>query len=246
MSLRSRGLCRQLFLTACGIGIATVSALAQPVPSTSPSTAPATAPAAAKKPTVDQLLPKDAVTLNFKDVTLKEALDTIGEKYGISVRNVYDLVSRQDDPDAVGEPIRITLVNKSMTARQAIAMINGSLLLMGYTISENVTGDPPKVVLTVIQSGRRDTTGIQVYFGQDPAEIPEGPQMRTQVMTLTRVKASDAKEYLLAAMGLPADSDVISVNETARQLVITDTATHVRQAAGLLLVLERMAARETK
>jgi hypothetical protein len=180
-------------------------------------------------------------------VTLKEALDAVGEKYGITVRNVYDLVSRVDDPEDIGQPVRITLVNARMTAREAITLMNGSLLLMGYTISENVSnGDPPKVVLTVIQSGRRDTTGIQVYFGTDPTEIPEGPQIRTQVMTLGKVKPSDAKEYLLTAMGLPADSDIITVNETARQLVITDTSTHVRQAAGLLLVLEKMAARENK
>jgi len=193
------------------------------------ATAPATqAPATAKKPTVEELLAsRKPVSFDFSVAPMKDVLDFVAKSYGVEIVNNYPLTDR------------ITLQFADLDARQAINILNSSILALGYTIIESVRGDPAHVVLTVVPTKADAGTLVPVYYGTDPDRIPEGDARRTQVMAFNAVDPQKAKDALVSVIGKQAE---ITVNPSNKTIIITDTASHVHIAAALLQMLDKQAA----
>jgi type II secretory pathway component GspD/PulD (secretin) len=73
----------------------------------------------------------------------------------------------------------------------------------------------------------------------DPEKIPEGDEVRTQVIALKNLDLAKARDVVASVLAKNAD---ITVNTDRRTLIITDTATHVHSAVTVLQILENQAA----
>jgi type II secretory pathway component GspD/PulD (secretin) len=203
---------------------------AQSVPSSAAATMVAvttSAPApAASRPTVADLLTHKTATLEFHDATISAMMDSISKTYDIDIFNTYDLKGL------------VTMKSEDTSARQAINSLNSTILALGYTLVESVRGDPPRIVLTVVPTRSDAGALMPVFYGSNPDLIPEGTDMRTQIMTFTGLDPDKVKTLLSAVIGRQAQLDV---NSGARTITLTDTGSHVHAAAALLQALEKQA-----
>jgi type II secretory pathway component GspD/PulD (secretin) len=94
-------------------------------------------------------------------------------------------------------------------------------------------------VLTIVPTKTDAGTLVPVYYGNDPAQIPEGDARRTQVLTFDAVDPDKARDMIVSVVGKQAE---ITVNPSTKTIIITDTGTHIHTAAALLQALEKQAA----
>ncbi len=210
-----------LALVSCGVSLGqTDSAPATSAPATN-------AGAPAKKPTVDELLSaKKPAAFDFTVAPMKDVMDYIAKSYDIEIVNNYPLTDR------------VTMQFGDLSAREAVNILNSSVLALGYTIIESVRGEPGHVVLTVAPIKVDAGTLVSVFYGTDPDKIPEGEARRTQVMTYKAVDPQKASDTIVSVVGKQAE---ITVNPATKTIIITDTASHVHTAAALLQMLEKQA-----
>jgi hypothetical protein len=190
-------------------------------PSTAPSTTTATAP---KKATVAELLAtRPAAPLHLSNTSIPNALKIVGKTYDLDIINNYEFAG-------------VVFINyDSLSARQAIDALNAAIAGVGYTIVESVRGQNPRVVLTVVPT-RVDAGAVRpVFEGNDPEKIPEGLDIRTQIMPFGKTDPDKLRTFLAAVIDRDAP---LTINPTTKTITITDTSTHVRAAAKLLQLLE--------
>jgi type II secretory pathway component GspD/PulD (secretin) len=216
-------------VTAVFLGFA-AGGLAQTLPASDAATMVAvttSAPASSTShPSVADLLPRKTATLEFHDATITAMMDSIAKTYDIDIFNTYDLKGL------------VTMKSEDTTARQAINSLNSTILALGYTLVESVRGNPPRIVLTVVPTRSDAGSLMPVFYGSNPDLIPEGTEMRTQIMTFTGLDPDKVKTFLSAVVGRQAQLDV---NSGARTITLTDTGSHVHAAAALLQTLEKQA-----
>ena len=157
---------------------------------------------------------------------MKEVLDYIATSYDLDIINNYPLTDR------------VTMQFGELRAREAINLLNSTVLALGYTIVESVRGDSGRVVLTVTPIKVDAGTLVSVFYGTDPDKIPEGEARRTQVMTFKAVDPQKATDTIVSVVGKQAE---ITVNPSTKTIIITDTASHVHTAAAVLQMLEKQA-----
>jgi type II secretory pathway component GspD/PulD (secretin) len=189
----------------------------------SPSTAPATQPTPAS---IDDLLPKNRAVLDFSDQSLADIVDAVNKSYGLKIIDPFKL------QDHVTMKIR-----EPMSARDAISILDQTLIPLGYTVLAEVRGNPPALQLRI--STTTTQRGVPVYSGGDSASIPLGDNLRTQVIPLVAIDPDRARETITPVLDKSAD---IVINNINHSLIITDTATHIHTAAALIEVLEKQAA----
>jgi type II secretory pathway component GspD/PulD (secretin) len=214
------------------------AALVASPPATTPATLPpptTTAPAAvtaasaAKKPSVDELLAfRPKAHLRFQGEPIPSVLSSIARTYD------FDLVIA-DDYKLAGI---VTMDFDNMSARDALNSINGTIVALGYTFVESVRGQPPRVVVTIVPTRTDAGTVIPVFHGSDPEQIPEGGDLRTQIMPFNKTEPEKLQTFLTAMV---AKDVKIAINPGNKTVTITDTSTHVRAAAKLLQLLESQA-----
>jgi type II secretory pathway component GspD/PulD (secretin) len=198
-----------------------------PATASAPTTAPKTTTSApATQPTVAELLSRKTATFDFNDVTIPDLMDYISKTYDLDVFNTYDLKGL------------VTMKTDRVTARQAINSLNSTILALGYTLVESVRGNPPRVVLTVVPTRANAGSLVPVYYGTNPDKIPEGLEMRTQIMTFSGIDADKVRTYLSAVISPQAD---IQISASSKTITLTDTGSHVHAAASLLQTLEKQA-----
>jgi type II secretory pathway component GspD/PulD (secretin) len=229
-----------------GMVLCGASVLAVP-PATAPATLPASAPAtvattsapAVKKPSVEELLAtRPAAPLHFTRTPITAVLQALGKTFALEVVNNYKFTTVIKDPvTKVEQELEniITVNFDSISARDAINSVNGTIVALGYTIVESVRGDPPSVVLTIVPTRTDAGKLISVYRGNDPEQIPEGDTLRTQIMSYNNTDPDKLRTFLTAVVGKDAK---ITINPGNQTVTITDTSTHILAAAKLLKVLE--------
>jgi type II secretory pathway component GspD/PulD (secretin) len=193
------------------------------------STREATATAAmtsATRPTVAELLSHKTATFDFNDATIPELVEFISKTYDMDIFNTYDLKGL------------VTMKSDKVNARQAINSLNSAILALGYTVVESVRGNPPRIVLTIVPTRSDAGSLVPVFYGSNPDKIPEGTEMRTQIMTFTGIDPEKVRTYLSAVIGSQAD---MQVNAASKSITLTDTGSHVHAAASLLQTLEKQA-----
>jgi type II secretory pathway component GspD/PulD (secretin) len=195
-------------------------------PATAAAAVAATAPAT--KPSVDELLAaRKPAPFDFSAAPMIDVMDYVSRSYDLDIVNNYPLTDR------------VTMQFAHLSAREAINILDSSILPLGYTLIESVRGDPARVVLTVAPTKLDAGRLMPVFYGNDPDQIPEGEAQRTQVMTLKAVDPQKAHDTLVAVLGKQAE---ITINPSNKTIIIADTSTHVHMAAALLQMLEKQAA----
>ena len=219
-----------LLAMALAVGGMGAAALAQTAPG-----APATAPAAtagsttrAKRPPLAEVLSRKKVDLDFELVSPSDVLEYLGKSYDAQVENAF----RKQLTD------RLTIKRTNVDAMEALNLLNLGIQSMGYSVVPTVrTNDgTPQVVLTVVQI--KDSAGKQapVFTGMDPAKIPEGNELRTQIITVKFMDLEKARDLIIAPLSQDASLNIDPDNKT---LIVTDTSTHIRSLVNILQVLDK-------
>lgn len=221
-----------MVLAVGGMAVATFGQTApQGAPPTNAATRPA--PTAAsdpasrpRRPTVAEVLSKKKVKFEFAAATANEVLAFMGQQFDAKIENAF--AQELDD--------RLT-INTELSATEAINILNSGLQPKGYSVSPSVRTDEgtPRLVLTLLQIKADAGDLTQVFVGMDPAAIPEGNEMRTQIMTVKNVDLEKYKDMITAVLSKQAS---ININVDTKTLMITDTSTHIRSLASLLQVLD--------
>jgi type II secretory pathway component GspD/PulD (secretin) len=218
------GLLIWISTTLCGAALFASPPASAPAPTTA---ATATSAPAAKKPSVDDLFAsRPKARLSFHATPIPDVLSSIAKTYDFDVVNNYELTGI------------VTMDFENMSARDALNSLNGTIVGLGYTFVESVRGEPPRVVVTVVPTRTDAGTLIPVFQGNDPEQIPEGSDLRTQVMAFKQTDPDKLQTFLATVVGKEAK---IAINPGNKTVTITDTSAHVRAAAKLLQLLESQA-----
>jgi type II secretory pathway component GspD/PulD (secretin) len=227
------------------------------VPATFAAATAAAAPATAavKKPTFDELLAGKTAPFDFEDTPVNAVIDALGKNYGIEIEHNYQkndagknvpvivdiIAAKPDNPLPVP---RITIkMPGSISAHDAVDVVNATIMPFGFAVIGSVrlrddAAHTPYGVLTIVAT-RKDAGAPPVYYGMDADKIPEGDQLRTQVITLKNLDISKAHDIVTSVLAKNAD---IVVNADRKMLIITDTDTHIHSAVTVLQILENQAA----
>jgi len=234
MKITCRLGCGILGVVLCSMSVGNTATAQTASPTPAPTPPPSSAPAATasattkpKKPAVADIMPTKSVEFDFEGTSVTDILKFLGKSFDLQVENAFE--TELSD--------RLTF-RTSFTAQGAIDMLNTGIQPKGYSIVESVRMEDagPKVVLTVLQIKKDAGNLVPVYTGMDPAAIPEGSELRTQVMVVKNVNLEKYRETISAVLGKEAS---ININAETKTLIVTDTGTHIHTLASLLQVLDK-------
>jgi type II secretory pathway component GspD/PulD (secretin) len=223
-----------LVIAGSGIGTAvmgqTTATRRAPVASTAPATATSGPATRVRKPSVGELLSPKKVHFEFAVASPGEVLEFIGKEFHAKVENAFE----KELTDRVS-------ISGDFGATEAISSLNAGLRPKGYAINTSVRVEEatPQLVFTIMQIRNDAGNQAQVFVGMDPSQIPEGNELRTQVMT---VKNVDLVKYADMLTDVMSDGAAIDINPDTKTVTATDTSTHIRVLAAMLQRLEKQAA----
>jgi type II secretory pathway component GspD/PulD (secretin) len=193
-------------------------------PATTTGSATTTRP---KRPALTEVISGKKVDFDFEAATPSEVLDFMGKSFDVTIENAY----RQQLTDI------LTIKLKSLGALEAVNIVNLGLQTKGYAVVPSVRTDEktPRVALTVLQIKPNAGDAAPVFIGMDPSAIPEGNEMRTQIITVKNVDLEKYRDMITAVLGKQAS---ININADTKTLMVTDTSTHVRSLVSMLQLLD--------
>jgi type II secretory pathway component GspD/PulD (secretin) len=157
-------------------------------------------------------LPKEPIALDFSDAPLEDV-----ERY-------IQKAAKTRVIDPFQRDIRVT--------------VKAEKLPVGYTVIADTTEtDPPQLQFRVVALTIQ--MRVPIFMGTDPEKIPSEETVRTQVMSLNALDADKAREIVAAVLDKKAE---VIANPVMKELIVTDTAAHIKNAATLLTALEKQAA----
>lgn len=108
-------------------------------------------------------------------------------------------------------------------------------LLNTILIHHGLAGIPEGDTLTVVTRDEAKTRGIPVRFGNDPQAIPRTDELVTQVIPVQFTEAATLLKNLQPL--LPRDA-IVTANESANTIVMTDVQTSVRRAVEIIRAID--------
>ena len=118
---------------------------------------------------------------------------------------------------------------------QPLTRVEAYNLLNTLLITHGLAGIPDGDTLTVVTRDEAKTRGIPVRFGNDPQVIPRTDELVTQVIPIQFTEAAALLKNLQPL--LPRDS-IITANESANTIVMTDVQTSVRRAVEIIRAID--------
>ena len=118
---------------------------------------------------------------------------------------------------------------------QPLTRVEAYNLLNTLLITHGLAGIPDGDTLTVLTRDEAKTRGIPVRFGNDPQVIPRTDELVTQVIPIQFTEAAALLKNLQPL--LPRDS-IITANESANTIVMTDVQTSVRRAVEIIRAID--------
>jgi type II secretory pathway component GspD/PulD (secretin) len=191
------------------------------------ATGPATAPSKSLAEQVEAILPSTKIPFEYSDTPVSEVIASAAKSFGFRVIDQYQL------KDKVTMRIR-----EPLSARDALVVLEQIMLPLGYTIQKEILPlDPPVLQLRIVKTTYQ--ANVPVFTGTDPEKVPQGDELRTQVIPLKGIEADKAREMVAPVLDRKAEMVVDKAN---RELIITDSGSHIRTALTLIQVLEKQAA----
>lgn len=238
MSVKNRMVVRFWGMVLAG-GCAGAMALGQTMPQSARATpAPAASNPSAtrpKRPSVSEIRSKKTVDFDFEGASVSDILTFMGKSYDVKIEYAFE--DRLTD--------LLTIKRKDVSEAEAVKIMNLAIQSRGYAIVESVRDDegPPRVALTVLQTKKDAGREAPVYSGNDPEKIPEGNELRTQIITVKNVDLEKHRGMIESALSKDAE---ITIKPEEKTLIVTDTSTHVHTLVFTLQVLEKLAASDGK
>ncbi|GIX07131.1 MAG: hypothetical protein KatS3mg115_1534 [Candidatus Poribacteria bacterium] len=156
------------------------------------------------------------VDIDFVNLEMQQLMRFLSRETGLTI-----IATEQDIRDK-----RLSLTNlRNVTIPEALDAINTGLQQFGLTMvrTDNM------IIITTLQKAIRMQG--PVTYGADPEGIPETAEIRTHVLPLNYLEASQLAERVRPLL---SEQAVVFADETANALVITDAAANIRRIATLI------------
>jgi type II secretory pathway component GspD/PulD (secretin) len=171
--------------------------------------------APATRQTTDRRMRFDFVATSVDDILVQ-----VAKEYGVVIVQAQRI------------PQKITINNpQSLDAVAGITLLSNILYQLNYAVVVNSTPDG-QLALRILPLGYRSKP-IAIYLGSDPREIPDDETLRTQIMPLKHLQATQLRQDVLMFLSKGAD-----VTAGANSLIVTDTATKIHYLAEILEKLD--------
>lgn len=201
------------------------------VPSSSPVAAGAAqSPSPAPSPVIDVRMsspapenraapsPSGDIRLNFQNASLGDVLNYLSEAAGFIVLQEAPVTGT------------ITVVSKqSMTADEAVDLLNSVLAEKGYTAIRNGR------ILKIVSRTDAQKKDLPVMAGSDPSMIPRKDQVVTQILPVRYLEVAKLVENLRPLLSADA---TISANESSNAILLADTQTNIHRIAEIIHALD--------
>lgn len=184
---------------------------------------------------------QDVPIRTARTVTAEESEATIQLQFpnnGVAdVLGIYELLTGKsvikDSGIFDGKPISLVTASP-ITQAEAIELIESSLQLNNYVLSQSPDGRSVRVALgTALQANL--TRGLTVH--QSPDELPNGHSMASYFLRLNHLDPSEAATTLVSHLGLNSFGRLTPVSSPP-SLLITENADNIRQILRAVAVLD--------
>jgi len=118
---------------------------------------------------------------------------------------------------------------------QSLSRAEAYNLLNTILIQNGLAAIPEGDSLTIVNRDEAKTRGIPVRFGNDPQAIPRNDELVTQVIPIQFTEAASLVKNVQPL--LPRDT-IITANESANTIVITDVQASIRRAVEILRAID--------
>ena len=158
------------------------------------------------------------ISMNFQDTPIDAILNHLSEAAGFTV--IKDAT--------IGG--KVTVISRQpVTPEEAVVLLNSVLKTQNYTAIQ--MGNR---VLKVVPRGTAEKSNIPVFFGADPAQIPETDTIITQVIPVRKVDAVRLRADLT-----PLTDATMSANAGSNTIMITDTSANIRRVVQIIASLDK-------
>jgi len=174
-------------------------------------------------PVVAQTVPnatvaEQGIRLNFRDAELDTVLDYLSEAAGfVIVRDIE-----------ISGTVNVWS-HQTLSKDEAVNLLNTILNTKGYAAVRNGR------TLTIMSREDAKQYSLPVRSGNNPEEIPPTDEMITQIIP---VRYTDATKLIEDLRPLIPTYAVVSANESANAIVITDTQVSIRRMARIIQALD--------
>ena len=118
---------------------------------------------------------------------------------------------------------------------QTLSRVEAYNLLNTILIHHGLAAISAEDTLTIVSRDEAKTRGIPVRFGNDPQAIPRTDELVTQVIPIQFTEAATLVNNL---QPLLSRDTVITANESANTIVITDVQTSIRRAVEIIRAID--------
>ncbi len=118
---------------------------------------------------------------------------------------------------------------QNLTREEALQLLHSVLMKNGFAAL--TAGNK----LTIISRDSANTRELPVKFGGDPEQIPSNTQLVTQILP---VRYTEVSQIVKDLQPLLSTRTVITANESANSLVITDTQANIRRVAEIVKAID--------
>jgi general secretion pathway protein D len=159
------------------------------------------------------------IQLNFRGAPLETVLEHFASAAGFTInlevtpRGTVDLFSA-----------------KPVSQAEACQLLNSALMKNGYTALRNGN------LLTIVSRDDAKTRNIPVKTSNDPNDIPANDEMVTQIIP---VQSTEATQLLKDLQPLVSSTTIMTANESANTLVITDTQARIRRVVQIVAAIDK-------
>ena len=206
-----RSFMRRAFLlsSAAVLAIDPVRSFAQAAPAPD---APATQPSTQ---------PTTRAAFNFQNAPLTSVLTYMSDTWGFTIIAQVPITGR----------VQIVIGQKPIDNRQdALDLFESILQTNGYAAIVQAN------IIKINSASAIKKEGIPVYYGTDPASIPDTDEMRTQIMQVKTVDAVRLRTDLVPLVDTDAD---LTSNPGSNSIIITDTSSRIRRIAKIIFTLDQ-------
>ncbi|QOV89825.1 secretin N-terminal domain-containing protein [Humisphaera borealis] len=184
--------------------------LAQPAP-----TPPATGPSVNAS-----TRPATQIAMKFENAPIDTVLNYVAETTGYTIL--------KETPGAIEGRISINSP-KPVTPAEAVTLLNAVLRTQGFAAIQQ-----DRLLKIVTRDKAKKLT--DVFFGSDPALIPDTDELITQVIPLRSVEATRLRQDL--ASMIPIDADV-AANAGSNAIIITDVSSNIKRVVKIVHELDK-------
>ena len=118
---------------------------------------------------------------------------------------------------------------QNLTRDEALTLLHSTLAKNG--LAALTTG----TVLTIIDRDGANTRELPVKYGSDPRNIPSNAQLVTQIIP---VRNTEVSQVIKDLQPLVSTRSIITANESANSLIITDTQDHIHKVAEVVRAID--------